>query len=105
MRLCPVMRAVNITANTIARGAADQHVREIMLAAGEARETDGAGNPVSADLHPAMIVVFVSDHRRQRPRLNTVAGRKRRSAVKKLAAISPGQWAATLRDLFQHSYD
>ncbi|SRR5258707_2726001 len=99
------MRAINITPNAVPRGAADQHIRKIMLAAGEPRETDGTGNPVSADLDPAMTVVFVSDHRGQRPCLDTVAGRKRGSTVKELAAISPGQRAAPLRDLFQRRHD
>src|SRR3982074_3619243 len=105
MRLCPVMRAINVTANPITRGAANQHIRKIVVAASEPRETDGAGNPVSADLHPAMFVVFVGDHRRQRPRLDTMAGRKRGAAVKELAAISPGQRAATPRDFFERRYD
>src|SRR5713226_96709 len=71
--LCPMMRAIDITADAVPRGTADQNIREIMLAASEPRETYGTGNAVSADLHPAMIVVFVSDHRGQRPGLNAMA--------------------------------
>src|SRR5438876_1554600 len=100
-----MVRAIDITANAVPRGAANQHIREIVFAAGESRETYGTGNPVSADLHPAMIVVFVSNHGGQRPRLDTVPGRKRRSAIKELAAISAGQRAATLRYLLQRRHD
>src|SRR6266850_6499860 len=99
------MRAINITANAVSRGAADQHVRKIMLAASESRETYSSRDSIRAHLHPRTIVVFVGDHRSQRPRLNAMAGRKRRSAVKELAAIFPGQRAATLRDLFQRRHD
>src|SRR5436189_367255 len=99
------MRAINITANAVSRGAADQHVRKIMLAASESRETYSSRDSIRAHLHPRTIVVFVRDHRGERPRLDAVAGRKRRSAVKELAAIFPGQRAATLRDLFERGDD
>src|SRR5260370_4380998 len=97
-------RMIDILADSVAQGAADQHVRKVMVAAGEARDADRAGDSISGNLHDAVIVIFVRDYRRQRPRFNAMTGWKRRSAIKEVAASLRRGRATTLSYLFQCSY-
>ena len=68
-----MMRVIDIPADAIAQRAADQHVRKIVVVAGKASHADRARNSVSRDLYRRMIVVFVRDDRRQRPRFDAVS--------------------------------
>src|SRR6266849_6275704 len=100
-----MMRVIDVPPNAIPHRAANQDIRQVMLLPGEASEADGAGNSVSGNLHQTTIMVFVGYHRSQGPGLDTVAGRKGGSAVKKIAPTLTGQWATTLGDFLERSYD
>src|SRR6266705_2828399 len=54
-----VMGAINVLPDAVADSAADQHVRKEVVAPGEARHTHRRGQSVSANLHQALISVFV----------------------------------------------
>src|SRR5882672_3734463 len=99
-----VMRVIDVTPNAIPHRAANQDIRKVMLLPGEPSEADSAGNSVSGNLHQTTIVVFVGDHRSQRPCLDAVSGWKGRSTVPEIAAILSGKWPATLGDFFQRGY-
>ena len=95
-----MMRVINVLTDSESQGASDEHVREIVFAAGEACDADGARDTVSSDLHQASIVIFVRDHCRDGPCLRAVSGRKRGSAIEKLAAFDAVGRSRTLADTF-----
>src|ERR1041385_1626568 len=55
-----------------------------MFLSGETSHADRARDSVSSDLHRGVIVIFIRDDRRQRPRLNAVTRRKRRAAIEEV---------------------
>src|SRR5258707_15780316 len=100
-----VMRVIDVPPNAIPHRAAHQDIREVMFLSGEASEADSAGNSVSGNLHQRTTVIFLGDHRSQRPCCDAVAGWKGRSSVPEIAAIFAGKRSATLGDFFQRGYD
>src|SRR5207244_12057517 len=98
------MRMINVAPNAIPHRAANQDIRQVMFLTSEASDADGAGDPVSGNLHHGTIVVFIGNYRCQRPGRDAMSRRKRRSAVKEITAILTGKWTATLRDFFERGY-
>src|ERR1700694_5382057 len=99
-----VMRVIDVAPNAIPHRAANQDIREVMFLPGEASEANRAGNSVGGNLHQRTIVVFIGDHRSQRPCCDAVAGWKGRSAVKEIAAILAGERPAAWSDFFERRY-
>src|SRR5437588_7791981 len=64
-RSLAMMCMIDVLTDPVTQCTADQHVRKIMIASREARDADRAGDSISGDLHEAVIVIFVSDYRRQ----------------------------------------
>src|SRR5438445_21575 len=99
-----MMRVIDVLADPVTQRAAYQHVRQIMLTAGKASEADRAGDSISSNLHHAVIVILIGDHGGKCPRLDAVAGWKRRSAVKKIATSGRRHWTPPLSNLFNRSH-
>ena len=66
------MRMIDIMTDAVAHRAADQDIREEMVAPGETCNAYSAREPVRSKLNRSMIVVFVGNNGGQRPRFNTV---------------------------------
>src|SRR5437763_1855147 len=93
-----MVRVIDIPADAISQRTTHQNVRKIMIASSETCDAYRARNSVSRDLHGRMIVIFVRDNRRQRPRLDAVPRRKRRSTVEEIAAALAPRGARALSD-------
>src|SRR5882724_2420302 len=96
------MRAIDVTANAIADRTPNQHVRQEVVATGEARHTRGGCQSVSANLHETVISVFVCHDSRERPRGYRMSRRKRKSVFEGIAPLSAGTRAAPLSGMLDH---
>jgi len=54
-----MMRSVNVASDAVPDHASDEYVGEEVIAASEARHTRGRRQPVGANLHKAVVSVFV----------------------------------------------
>src|SRR2546423_4359042 len=99
-----VVRVIDIAPDPISHRAANQNIRKVMFLTSETSDADGAGNSVSGNLHQRTIVIFIGDHRCQRPGCDAVSGWKGRSAVKEIAATFAGKGTAALGDFLERRY-
>src|SRR4051794_3333732 len=80
------MRPVDVTTDAVADGAADERVREEMVAPRVARDAHRRRQAVCAEAGERAVVVFLGDDTRQRPSRDGVARGERVAAVEELAA-------------------
>src|ERR1041384_172938 len=72
-----------------------------MPAPGEAGHADRARNSICSNLHRRAVTIFVSDHRRDGPRLNRVTRWERSSAFEEFASLTTRPWSRPLADFFE----
>src|SRR6266511_6153484 len=80
-----VMLVVDITADAVTHRAANQHVRKEMLSSSITRHANRSGETVCANLHQrAVMAILLSNHRRERPGIDRVTRRERRSEERRV---------------------
>lgn len=96
-----MMRLIDIFPNSVTQNAANRYVGKIVFAASETSDTHSARDAIGRHLHQTVIVIFIGNYRRYRPRLSAMPGREGISAIEKLATLPASLRSNTLGDSFQ----